>query len=214
VQEIDKLRRNLIIGGFTLALVLSIIFTAILVTFTTTNFFSAEGWSAVAAFLSVVVALIALYALIYQTKIADRGARLSVMPHCLLIPVIPNFSGKLVCLQLQNNGSGPAIISEWKFVVDGHRISDTNVDGMNAVLKRYGLQWLVEGSVLPPKSSVAATTTIDLFHIPYGQEYNTVSCEGNPMPAHQAFSKLLRHVQVNLTYTSVYEDDPQNVSSK
>jgi hypothetical protein len=172
---------------------------------------TAEAYSAMAAFFSVMVALIALYISYYQIQSTAKSARLSIKPHCIFINVIANMEGEPLGIGLRNNGLGPAIIVAWTFSINGKMIPERNQDGINVIINRYHLNRLVYGRLLPPGSSLGANQIERIIYLPI--EFNDKMVFGEPSKtANAAMDGLMKEVNVHLKFKSAY-DEEDSISS-
>ena len=174
------------------------------------NHLTAEAWSAVAAFMTIGVGLIAAFVAWHQIESNERNARLSVKPHCVLIGVGDNWDNAPHGLTLRNNGPGTAIIKEWKFFRQGKLLPERNLESLKKLLGVYRLSLLVQGMLLPPGTSIGANRDEKMFYVPVDVGDQIAL---NNQTARKTIDVMLKEVTISLTYTSVYEDEEFHVGS-
>ena len=192
---------------------LSLIFLGTVITCTWLNTptsfdsITAEAWSAIAAFLSVIVACVALFTSFYQIQSSERSARLSIKPHCFFISVTPNTENEPVGISLRNNGLGPAVMVEWTFTIKGETIPEINKAGLDVVINRYHLNGLCQGMLLTPPSSLAANQTERIAYVPLPFYFQMVFSMPQSITANAAMIQLMKEVSFHLRYQSAYGEE-------
>jgi len=99
-------------------------------------------------------------------------------------------------LELQNNGIGPAIITDFQVLLDGKREEHFEAQGWMAILDCAGLKGKALCGVIEADEFLAA-----------GQSLQIVKYESQPSPIGiRDLRKALRRIEIHIEYQSVYKD--------
>lgn len=161
--------------------------------------------SDIIAYSSVVIALCALFATVWQAQLAYKHNRLSIKPvlvwHIARKDVGENSCG--ICFSLRNLGMGPAIIRDRYFSKDGVRFEVLSIktnEVRDFVDHVYGsqIQYKLKNFGLPGKNSAMAN----------GQEIIVADVEFPSLPLDQIQTaiNLAGSVEFHVKYESIYEE--------
>jgi len=198
----------LILSAIVLATLIVIVY---LMLETRSGIITAEGYAAIAAFYSVLVACMALYIAYRQVELTESIARINAKPHCLLIRVKSNMQSKPVGIYWRNNGQGTAIVVEWAFTIKGIPIPEKNHDGLLKALGHYRLT-MAEGMLIPPNQSLGAGQTEAIAYVPLEFGLTEMHDGTSSTIANKAMERFTDEVNFILRFKSAYNDE-ETISS-
>lgn len=146
------------------------------------------------------IALLALLLGIWEAREARQHARLSVIPK-LMFDTTVSSAWPEVGIKLLNKGVGPALIDEFRLLVDGKRVESNSAEDFGGwrdavVLLGIDEDW-IRYYCLDTADAVGAGESIMLFGIAPGrQNADTL----------RKFETALPHIQIVVRYRSFYDD--------
>lgn len=140
------------------------------------------------------IAVCAMIATIWQAWLSRNHNKLSVKPH---INIIVNRAGdKLVNLEIENNGLGPAILKKLQYSFNG-----VEIESIAEIANKFDLgdKTIITNSIPENnKLALAAGQRIELISIKNSKEDEDNRDKG---------LKFINNLDFNLTYESIYKEE-------
>ncbi|OUR82696.1 hypothetical protein A9Q75_05245 [Colwellia psychrerythraea] len=145
------------------------------------------------ALASMLVAIVALVATLYQSHLSKEHNKLSVVPHLIVHRYTVDESCKFT---LENNGLGPAIIKEFKLVASGKEISGFIETAYDEALNTLGLN--VAHSFYHPSKleHISPAKKVDLYEL-LNENKEDLATE---------VAVISENLKFKIVYTSIYRD--------
>ncbi len=147
----------------------------------------------ITAICTVIIAVAALFVVVWQTWATRKHNRLSVKP-LLDINQVVRKADSTVRLDLENNGVGPAIIKELEVLIDGRKVEETVLKNWKKIISIIDISCdSVYGVILSSDATIGAGSSVELLNLKVSdtQSYKLV------------FESLSR-LNVIVKYESVY----------
>lgn len=154
-------------------------------------------YNTAAAVASALVASIALWFSISESRASRHHARLSVKP-MLTNDVRIDPSVTRIGLFVKNTGLGPACISSWTLLIDGKPYKEIGINKWEDLTAHLGIDERVTYGFFLGGEAVAVGESVELLGI---------SAEGYTPAKAKMLRKALRKITVRLKYQSIYEDE-------
>lgn len=162
------------------------------------NYVCEVDWSAVGGIASAIIAALAFFLTIWQTRITRHHNKLSVRP---ALAGWENLEDEALSytFSLSNNGIGPAFIKSFLIFVDGNQ-----VEGVGSTLVQQVSQLLFQGmsprlgpwSVLAPGYCMRADQKVAIVSVTFRPEHSSVF--------HEVLQSARQRVRIIVKYESMY----------
>lgn len=147
----------------------------------------------VIALAAVFVAVVALGVAIWQGILARQHQRLSVKP--ILEAIYNTHRGEDVSVVLSNRGTGPAVIPQFDFVVDGEKRFHPTPSGTLAMVQFLDLPVSCRLDVPSGKAALAPGDALRVFEFPGTAEDPSL---------HDRVVRIIPRIYLEVHYFSIY----------
>lgn len=158
---------------------------------------SQMNWEMIVGASGCVIALCALMLSIWQGVQARRHNKISFRPHLTTWFHEGNNSGHFQ-LDLINNGLGPAVISEFRVLVDEKKISGTGLEPLNKLIEIIfkGYQYKSKTGYVSPGYSMSAKERCSLITLDFDSDW----------PTESVMEHLIKRIDIQVEYRSFYDE--------